>query len=149
MKPHPGCLTETMTFYLPPASAVKASATLPNTSISTHSIISEPCRPHVTTYKSILILSTCCFPLIFSNLLTSIVTFAGLKVYIDQVMKPFAGLCVSAIPRNAQVQSPVRLLRLPHGTRRGIATGGHYVVPKPFNEPNVSLCRASPTAAGH
>ena len=36
------------------------------------------------------------------------------------------------------MQSPVRLLRQLQGTRRGIATGGYYLVPKPFKEPNVS-----------
>ena len=53
-------------------------------------------------------------------------------------MKHLTGLCASALPRNVHVPTPARLPRLVHGTRRGIANGGHYVVPKPFNEPNVS-----------
>ena len=60
-------------------------------------------------------------------------------------MKQFIDLCASAIPRNVQVQSPARVLGLINGTRRGIATGGHYVVPKPFNEPNVSNSLAGTT----
>lgn len=59
-------------------------------------------------------------------------------------MKPFTGLCASSIPRSIHGESPIRILKAFHVTRRGIATGGHYVVPKPFNEPNFDYVKGSP-----
>ncbi|KAG7005047.1 pyrroline-5-carboxylate reductase [Physcia stellaris] len=45
-----------------------------------------------------------------------------------------------------KVQNPsaARGWRLSNGARRGIATGGHYAVPKPFNEPNPDYAKGSP-----
>lgn len=59
-------------------------------------------------------------------------------------MKQVTSLYASAIPRNVQVQPPARVLRFVGGTRRGIANGGHYAVPKPFNEPNFDYVKGSP-----
>ncbi|KAI4227492.1 MAG: hypothetical protein LQ349_006705, partial [Xanthoria aureola] len=44
------------------------------------------------------------------------------------------------------VQSPTtaQSLRLSRGTNRGLATRGHYVIPKPFNEPNLHYAKGSP-----
>ena len=64
-------------------------------------------------------------------------------------MKRITGFCASALPRNAPVQSSVRVPRAVDGTRRGVATGGHYGVPKPFNEPNVSISLASTAEPEH
>ena len=62
-------------------------------------------------------------------------------------MKRIAGFCESAVPRNVPVHLSARVPRAVDGTRRGVATGGHYGVPKPFNEPNVSISLASTTGS--
>ncbi len=113
--------------------------------------ISGPSQPHVyllTTCERFLLTSTCCFLLIFSNISIYIPTFAGSLHGIEEAMKKFTGFYSSAVPRNVQVQSPISRLRLVDGSRRGMATGGHYSVPKPFNEPNVCISLASTTGVG-
>lgn len=59
-------------------------------------------------------------------------------------MKRITGFCASAVPRNVPVHLSARIPRLINGTRRGVATGGHYGVPKPFNEPNFDYVKGSP-----
>ena len=112
---------------------------------------SKSSRPRVrmlTTYESILFTFTLLSSTSLFNKPINILTFAGSLHSTEEAMKQFTGLCASAVPRNVQVQSPARLLRLVDGTRRGIATGGHYAVPKPFNEPNVRINFASITTLG-
>ena len=64
-------------------------------------------------------------------------------------MKRITGFCASPVPRNVPVQLSTRVTRAVDGTRRGVATGGHYGVPKPFNEPNVSISLAGTTGSDH
>ncbi|KAL9599052.1 MAG: hypothetical protein Q9219_004086 [cf. Caloplaca sp. 3 TL-2023] len=59
-------------------------------------------------------------------------------------MKLRGNLCTSTIPRGFQYLSTASVRRKAGGTRRGIATGGHYVVPKPLNEPNLDYVMSSP-----
>lgn len=56
-------------------------------------------------------------------------------------MKHLTGNCVSTLTRT-QPRSTARIARTFEGVRRGVATGGHYSVPKPFNEPNVNAYSA-------
>ncbi|KAI4093619.1 MAG: hypothetical protein L6R37_007365 [Teloschistes peruensis] len=58
-------------------------------------------------------------------------------------MKHLTGNCVSTLTRT-QPRSTARIARTFEGVRRGVATGGHYSVPKPFNEPNFHYATGSP-----
>ncbi|CAF9911339.1 MAG: Delta-1-pyrroline-5-carboxylate dehydrogenase, mitochondrial [Heterodermia speciosa] len=59
-------------------------------------------------------------------------------------MKQLTTMWGSAISRSPLVQPTARVPTLVDRARRGIATGGHYVVPKPFNEPNFHYFKGSP-----
>ncbi|KAL8785058.1 MAG: hypothetical protein Q9195_008790 [Heterodermia aff. obscurata] len=59
-------------------------------------------------------------------------------------MKHLTSMWVSTISRNPLVKSTARIPTLVDRARRGLATGGHYVVPKPFNEPNFDYVKGSP-----
>lgn len=108
-------------------------------------IFPEPRCSHMhlqTTLRSSRSSSTCCSllpatPASDENI--SIVILAGVDVGLEKTMPNFTTRCIPNILSRVQSPTTAQSLRLSRGANRRLATGGHYVIPKPFNEPNVSV----------